>query len=281
MGTLADDLIFPYGGWDVIDGKEGVDSVVVVGNSSEFKLIQEGGVVYVDSLSAASAYSERVQLINVELVLFTDRTIDLRSFSKKFYASLEQSEFFDGGLGIDELIYPSPFTQHKLQKAGDFFFIENTINVGVRDRISQVERIHFSDFKLALDLSGNAGSAARLVGALLGADFVQNPEIVGIALRALDSGMSQSALVQFARSTEFFHQLAGSDSDESLISHVFKNLMGQKIPQDILASYIDLLEGSPNRRETLNELVVSVSYSERNEQLINLVGLGEVGLVFV
>jgi len=281
VGTEGNDLIYPRGGWDIIDGREGVDTVMVAGTTEDFQLVQEGGVVYVDSLSAASAYSERVQLLNVELVQFNDQLVDLRGFSKEFFAAPGQSEFFDGGVGIDTLIYSSPASQHSLRKAGDFYFVEDQKTAGVQDRLKQIERIHFSDQKLALDIQGNAGSAARIVGALLGPEFVQNQVIIGIALQALDAGMPELDLVQFARTTEFFHNLAGSDSDEALIGHVFKNLTGQLIPQDILRSYQAILESSPNPGETLNSLVVSAAYSDVNGQRIGLVGLNESGLLFL
>lgn len=70
MGTSDDDIIYPGGGWDVVEGGAGIDTVVIVGRSSQFKLVFENGVTYIDALSGASAMTERAQLINVELVQF-------------------------------------------------------------------------------------------------------------------------------------------------------------------------------------------------------------------
>ncbi|MDP4618148.1 MAG: hypothetical protein NWS82_04465, partial [Burkholderiaceae bacterium] len=98
-GTSADDVIYPGGGWDVVNGGAGVDTVHVEGRSNQFKLVAEDGVVYIDSLSAASAYSERVQLINIEKVQFWDELVDLRV--SKVFRDGESSVFIAGGPGSD------------------------------------------------------------------------------------------------------------------------------------------------------------------------------------
>ena len=37
-GSSGDDTIYPGGGWDVVDGGDGFDTVIIVGRSSQFKL---------------------------------------------------------------------------------------------------------------------------------------------------------------------------------------------------------------------------------------------------
>lgn len=57
-GSSVDDLIFPLGGWDYVDGGAGKDTVVVMGLSSQFKLVQDNSITYIDAVSSASAYSD-------------------------------------------------------------------------------------------------------------------------------------------------------------------------------------------------------------------------------
>ena len=54
-GTAKDDTIYPGGGWDVVDGGDGFDTVVIVGSSTQFKIVFDSGVTYIDALSGASA----------------------------------------------------------------------------------------------------------------------------------------------------------------------------------------------------------------------------------
>ena len=72
VGTADDDTFYPGGGWDVVEGGLGIDTVVVIGRSSQFKLVIENGAAYIDALSGASAMTERTELTNVELVQFLD-----------------------------------------------------------------------------------------------------------------------------------------------------------------------------------------------------------------
>lgn len=77
VGTADNDTIYPGGGWDIVDGGDGIDTVVIIGRSTEFKIIFDSGVTYIDALSGASAMTERAQLSNVEQVQFLDKTVSL------------------------------------------------------------------------------------------------------------------------------------------------------------------------------------------------------------
>ena len=108
VGTADDDTIYPGGGWDVVDGGDGFDTVVIVGSSTQFKIVFDNGITYIDALSGASAMTERAQLTNVEQVEFvTDR----KKVSLVVNDTLKGgpgTDFFDGGLGLDTVVYSGP-----------------------------------------------------------------------------------------------------------------------------------------------------------------------------
>ena len=91
-GTAMDDTIYPGGGWDVVDGGDGFDTVVIVGRSTQFKLVFDNGVTYIDALSGASAMTERAELKNIEQIQYLDKTV-----------SLVVNDTFKGQPGIDFL----------------------------------------------------------------------------------------------------------------------------------------------------------------------------------
>ena len=62
------------------------------------------------------------------------------------------------------------------------------------DTLTSVERLYFSDVKVALDLNGHAGQAARILSTVFGTAFVANRGYVGICLNLLDGGMNFEVL---------------------------------------------------------------------------------------
>ncbi len=107
-GTADDDTIYPGGGWDVVDGGGGFDTVVIVGSSTQFKIVFDSGVTYIDALSGASALTERAQLTNVEQVEFVTDRKKVSLVVNDTLQGQPGTDFFDGGLGLDTVIYSGP-----------------------------------------------------------------------------------------------------------------------------------------------------------------------------
>ena len=61
-----------------------------------------------------------------------------------------------------------------------------------------MERLHFPDWDWAIDVEGNAGTTVKILGAVFGAEYAQDPEFVGIGLALLDAGMSYADLMDLA-----------------------------------------------------------------------------------
>ena len=188
MGTPDDDTIYPGGGWDVVDGGEGFDTVVIIGRSSQFKLVFDSGVTYIDALSGASAMTERAQLNNVEQVQFLDKTVSL--VVNDTIKGQPGTDFFDGGLGIDTVVYSGPQERYSITKSGNRFVVSEPTGSDDTDYLSNIERLQFSNGKVALDLGGNAGQAARLIGALLGPSFIKDKALAGVVIGLIDQDYS-------------------------------------------------------------------------------------------
>lgn len=157
-GTPQDDLIYPLGGWDYIDGGAGNDTIVISGVSTNFEVVREAGVVFIDSLSSASAYAERTQITNVENVQFDDRTVSLAG-SLRFEA-LPGNDEMVGGPSIDWVIMSGKIADHQVYKRGVYYFVYDQKGTGGEDRLQSIERIVFSDKTLAiLDQNASAISA--------------------------------------------------------------------------------------------------------------------------
>lgn len=142
-GSSQDDLIFPLGGWDIVDGGSGSDTVVVSGVSSLFKLVQEDSATYIDTVSAASDYAERVQLLNVEKIQFSDAVVSLE-VPRRWAGQAGDDEYL-GGPVQDWLVLNGPRSQYTLEPAGNQWRVSDTLGLSGTDSLRSVERVRFSD----------------------------------------------------------------------------------------------------------------------------------------
>jgi|GEM_PF-1775360 len=139
--------------------------------------------------------------------------------------------------------------------------------------LNQIERLSFLDASLALDIEGNAGTAAKILGALWGKESLENPAFVGIVLHYLDSGVSYEALLDLALGAI----LGTNKTNEAIVELVVTNLVGEAPTQGVkteLASYMD--SGAYSQAGFAR----AIADLELNATNINLVGLSDTGLQY-
>ena len=85
IGSAGDDLFDGKGGRDQIDGGDGIDTLLIFENSSDFKVVTLGGVTKVTGLKISDIYGARetITLVNVEFIKFANQTVSLFETSKK------------------------------------------------------------------------------------------------------------------------------------------------------------------------------------------------------
>jgi Ca2+-binding RTX toxin-like protein len=266
-GTSMDDTIYPGGGWDVVDGGEGFDTVVIVGRSTQFKLVFDNGVTYIDALSGASATTERAELKNIEQIQYLDKTVSL--VVNDTFKGQPGIDFFDGGLGQDTLVYSGPIERYNIQKSGNRYVVSEPTGSDDTDYLSNIERLQFSNGKLALDLDGNAGDAARLIGTLLGPSYVKDKALAGLVIGLLDQNYSSEAIASMGLGTSMYLGLAGSGSNEAFVKHVFKNVVGRPPQEAELQTYVGMLSNGTSQAA----LAVMAADTEFTAAQIGLTGL--------
>lgn len=275
VGTPDDDTIYPGGGWDVVDGGGGFDTVVIIGRSSQFKLVFDSGVTYIDALSGASAMTERAQLNNVEQVQFLDKTVSL--VVNDTIKGQPGTDFFDGGLGIDTVVYNGPQERYSITKSGNRYVVSEPTGSDDTDYLSNIERIQFSNGKVALDLGGNAGQAARLIGALLGPSFIKDKALAGVVLGLIDQDYSIESIANLGLNTSFYLALAGSTKHEDFVNHVFRNAVGRPPEAIEQKTYVDMLYAGTSQAA----LAVMAAGTEFTASQIELTGLTSHGWDFI
>ena len=274
-GTAMDDTIYPGGGWDVVDGGDGFDTVVIVGRSTQFKLVFDNGVTYIDALSGASAMTERAQLNNVEQIQYLDKTVSL--VVNDTLKGQPGTDFFDGGLGLDTVVYSGPIERYTINKSGNRYVVSEPTGSDDTDYLSNIERLQFSNGKLALDLDGNAGDAARLIGTLLGPSYVKDKALAGLVIGLLDQNYSSEAIASMGLGTSMYLGLAGSGSNEAFVKHVFKNVVGRPPQEAELQTYVGMLSSGTSQAA----LAVMAAETEFTAEKIGLTGLVLNGWEFI
>lgn len=275
VGTPDDDTIYPGGGWDVVDGGGGFDTVVIIGRSSQFKLVFDSGVTYIDALSGASAMTERAQLNNVEQVQFLDKTVSL--VVNDTIKGQPGTDFFDGGLGIDTVVYSGPQERYSITKSGNRYVVSEPTGSDDTDYLSNIERLQFSNGKVALDLGGNAGQAARLIGALLGPSFIKDKALAGVVIGLIDQDYSIENIANLGLNTSFYLALAGSTKNEDFVNHVFRNVVGRPPEVNEQKTYVDMLNAGTSQAA----LAVMAAGTEFTASQIGLTGLTSHGWDFI
>lgn len=126
------------------------------------------------------------------------------------------------------------------------------------------------DKRVALDLGGNAGIAAKIIGAVLGKEAVKNPTYVGIGLAYLDKGMSATELGALALNA------VGATTHETVVTTLWKNVIGFSPSPDQMLPYIKILEDGMGP----GDLAVLASETSYNSTNIDIVGLAMNGLEY-
>ena len=84
-----------------------------------------------------------------------------------------------GQAGIDVAAYGGTRQDYTLTETATGWQLADRRGRDGTDTLVDVERLHFSDTGLALDLDGHAGSVARLVGTLFGPAGLARTDLVG------------------------------------------------------------------------------------------------------
>lgn len=183
----------------------------------------------------------------------------------------------DGGAGVDTAVCADAAFGATLARQSPQQWSLRTASGG-SDTLVNMERIEFSDRKLALDLDGAAGTVAKLAGALFGAGAVADAGLIGLGLAILDQGFSAAQLAQAAVQSDAFGARAGSHGSADFVATVYANLMGVAPDAETAAAYTAQLDAGG---ATQASLALAAAELEPNLANIGYTGLSQTGLWYV
>lgn len=175
--------------------------------------------------------------------------------------SFNSSVSINGLTGLDELYINLASSQAVFSSDLTALAYYNHQNTYTGVFLHDIERIHFSDKTLALDITGNAGQAYRLYQAA----FDRTPDQAGLTywVSDLDSGHSLQQVAQgFVDSVEF-KQLNPEIDQHSLINSFYLNVLHRQADQAGFDYWDQQMTGGMKANEVL------ISFSESQENITN------------
>jgi subtilisin-like proprotein convertase family protein len=179
------------------------------------------------------------------------------------------SNTMDGGVGVDTAVYQQQKSAYTISKNASAI----TVKLGSEvDTLLNMERLQFSNVKVAYDLDGSAGRTAKILGVVFGRASVNNKEYAGIGLNLLDGGMSYEQLGALAMNA------AGKTTSADVVGLLWTNLFGSGPTTAQAAPYVAMLD---NASVSIGGLTILAADTGENTGNINLIGLSQTGLEYV
>lgn len=186
------------------------------------------------------------------------------------------NDTLSGGTGLDLAAFRGPRADYAISapSSGVHRVSDRVAGRDGVDLLDGVERIAFSDLRVALDLDGAAGSTARLLGAVFGAPAVANKAYVGIGLSLFDAGQTPEQVAQLAIGARF----GGTPSSRDLVTLLYTNVVGVAPGAAELSFYAGLVDGGTYTQAGLALLAANTDLTAAS---IGLAGLAASGLEFL
>lgn len=137
--------------------------------------------------------------------------------------------------------------------------------------LHDIERVEFSNKKLAFDLQGNAGVVAKVYGAILGAGSLSDAELIGSGLKAVDDGLNAENFAVLALKS------TGLESHKEIVDALWINVVGSEPTAEETQPFVNQLDSG---ELGIGDLVLYAANHSYNVDNIDLVGLTSHGIEF-
>lgn len=158
-----------------------------------------------------------------------------------------------GGDGFDTAIFQNTARNStlELREDGTVVVLYDT-QFGEFDTFAEVERVVFSDRKLAFDTDGNAGKAYRLYQATF--DRTPDEDGLGFWITALDNGLNINDISQqFVESNEFQSMTGLNPTSDVFVNAMYNNVLQRDADQIGQAYWQEQMDNGMSRADVLLE----------------------------
>ncbi len=186
-------------------------------------------------------------------------------------------DFLIGNENTDTAIYRGQATDYEVNQDanGNWTITHKNGGSDGTDTLDEIERIQYADISLALDLAGNAGITAKILGAVFGQDSIADETLAGIGLSLLDDGMNAESLMQLAINSALGDN---ASNHTAVVDLLYENVVGFAPTTADEAHFVGLLDSGIH---TVASIGIMAADTMLNEENINLVGLSQTGLEYL
>jgi len=185
------------------------------------------------------------------------------------------NDAIDGASGIDVAKYTGARANFTLAKTSTGYTVADHAGSEGIDTLANIERLQFSDKKIAIDLSGtgHAAETVEVLGAAFGKGLISNTTVIATGLSVFDGGMS------FHDVCAVVVGLMGTSSNADFVSLIYRNIADASPLPAVRDAFVAYLQGSGGTMSRADFLVVAAT-SDANLAHIDLVGLQQTGVEY-
>ncbi|MCB1949026.1 M10 family metallopeptidase [Nitrosomonas sp.] len=267
----------------------GTDTISYTGDQAAYIQLHEGSGSYIGNTVHAISETENISVPNIWIAYDTiienasGGTNDDEIYGNQFdnilsgndgsdiLVGMEGNDVFLGGSGIDKVLFTGELAEYILNKTTEGYLITHQAGADGSDILREIERLKFDDVGLALDIDGNAGQIAKLLGVTFGDDAVNNLDLMGVGLSLIDNGSSDAELAHTALNALSVHD------HNDLVTLLWHNLYGLDPTPDEKQPYIELLD---NKQLSTTDLTLLAANTPLNEVNIGLINLAQSGIEY-
>ncbi len=266
----------------IIDDGSGFDTIDISGVSSAGNRVVDMRPGTFSSIGVKANGQKAVQNLSIDFSTLVEQfvgsahgdTVTGNDAGNVFVLGLG-NDVADGGAGIDLVQFVGHRGSYTGGGIGGGTIQVRTLSSSADTKtLTSIERLAFTDSKLALDVGGNAGTAAKILGAVFDAPIIRSDAgAAGLALAKVDSGMSYPDLLTLALDI----RLGAARSHEQVVDLLYTNIAGVAPTSGQAAPYLAQLYGGTHTQATL---AVMAAETAENAAQIDLMGLAQTGLVY-
>jgi hypothetical protein len=182
------------------------------------------------------------------------------------------NDVIDGRGGVNTVVFVGKRADYNINtsEVANHWLVEGKNGSMGSDDLTNVKLLQFADAKVSLDVNGNPAAAAKLIGVILGGQWVSNLFIAGLALNVLDTGSTPAQLAKLGLDSAMFVGMAGSPSNKDFYNLVYKNVYGALPDAATLQAAVTQLDSGA---KTQINTVLQLMDTSQNLKNIDLVGI--------
>jgi Tol biopolymer transport system component len=190
-------------------------------------------------------------------------------------SGLGGNDVIDGGGGIDTAVYTGARAGYGITITANGSLVSNPLGSDGSDVLGNVERLHFADADVALDIEGNAGQAYRLYQAV----FDRVPDLPGLGywIAVRDGGAPMDLIAKnFMSSAEGLALYGAAPTNAEAVTRFYANTLHREPDAAGFAYWMNVLDN-----HLASQANVLVQFSDSPENHAQVIGAIQNGINFV